>query len=259
MLLLPLTARADGEKWIFLPDSPLFQPLIGDPRERFTSLILYSNKNLFEGDVGGTIEFARHLGPDKTQWAGGIYGSGTILFDEAGGVYPMRAGDWFVGLYLSESSGLFSNRIAFEHESSHLGDSLQGVLAPIIYNGENFNFTDSFQPSEYVRFAAQVGAWVSGLPEDKNFFEALEGELYTPGFYLGGTYTRGYATAHFKWKDEAGGVLNKSLQLGLQFEFKKGETRDLRFALVYFDGNSEFGQFYLSRDEHVGIGVYFDP
>ena len=259
LLLCPVTATADEAHWIFLPDSPLFQPVIGDPRERFTALIIHTNENLFEGDIGGTVELVRYLPPDRTQWAAGIYGSGTVLFNEAGGIYPMRAGDWFVGLYASESSGLFSNRFAFEHESSHLGDSLQGIIAPIIYNGENLNFADTFEPSEYLRFTAQLGVWISGLPEDKDLFGALETEIYTPGFYLGGTFTRGYVTAHFGWKDEAGGVLNKNLELGIQFKFKKEETRDLRVALVYYDGNSEFGQFYLNHDEHVGFGVYFDP
>jgi hypothetical protein len=249
----------EEEKWIFLPGSPLFKSLIGDPRERLTSLIAYTNESRFEGSVGATAEFFRYIPPDEVQWACGIFGSGTILMDENGAAFPMRAGDWYAGLYLSESSGPFSNRVEFEHISSHLGDSLQGTLGVPIYNGENFNFTHSFEPWEELRFAAEVGYWVSGLPEYKNFFGALEVEVYSPAIDLLGTFLRGYTTAHFKWKDEGGGVFDKSFQLGIQWKFKKDEARDLRLALIYYDGNSQFGQFYMNRDEHMGIGVYFDP
>ena len=259
LLLLPLATKADEKNWIFLPASPLFQPLIGDPRERFTSIIAYANENRYEGSVGATAEFFRYLPPDQTKWAFGIFGSGIILLDEAGDVFPMRAADWYAGLYFSGSIGPFANRLEFEHQSAHLGDSLQGIQTPIIYNGENFNFTGSFEPWEDVRIAAQIGRWVSGLPEEKYFFEALEGEIYSPALDLAGTFVRGYATVHLKWKDEAGGVLDKSVQVGVQWKFKKTETRDLRFAFVYYIGNSQFGQFYLNRDEHAGIGVYFDP
>jgi hypothetical protein len=258
-ILFPRESKADEEKWIFLASAPLFQPLVGDLKEPNTSLIAYTNESRFEGDVGATAEIVRYLASDKSQWATGIFGTGTVLFDETGDIYPMRVGNWFVGIYLSESYGSFSNRFEYEHESSHLGDSLQGVQAPIIYNGENINFSDSFKPWEDIRIAAQIGFWVNGLPADKNFYEALEGEFYTPGFMLGGSYTRFYTTAHLEWKDEAGGILDTTLQLGVQFKFKKEETRDLRVALIYYDGNSEFGQFYLNHDEHVGIGVYFDP
>ncbi|HEY5039408.1 MAG TPA: DUF1207 domain-containing protein, partial [bacterium] len=234
LCFLPLVAHAEEEKWMFLPPSSLFLPLIGDPTERLTSIIAYTNQTRFEGAVGATAEFLRYLPPDQTQWACGIFGSGNILLDENGAVFPMRAGDWYAGLYFSESSGSFSNRIEFEHQSSHLGDSLQGIQAPIIYNGENFNFTDSFLPWEEVRIATQIGYWVSGLPEYKNFFAALETEIYSPCVDLAGTYLRGYATAHFKWKDEAGGILDKTFQLGVQWKFKKEEVRDVRFALIYY-------------------------
>jgi hypothetical protein len=259
ILFLPLLVHGDEEKWIFLPSAPLFQPVIGDPNDTTTSVIAYTNESRFEGAFGATAEIIRYLPVDQTQWAAGIFGCGHILFDEVGGNYPMQVGNWFVGGYLSESCGLFSNRFEYEHESSHLGDSLQGIVPPIIYNGENINFTDAFQPCEYLRLTGQMGLWVSGLPENKDFFESLEGEIYTPGFVLGGTYTRGYATADFEWKDELAGVFNKSFQLGVQWKFKKEESRDLRVALTYYEGNSEYGQFYMSHDEHVGIGVYFDP
>ena len=257
--LLPLTAKAEQEKWIFLPYAPLFQPLIGDPREQISSVIAYTNESRFEGAVGATAEFLRYLPPDQTQWACGIFGSGFILLDRNRSVYPMEAADWYAGLYASESLGAFSSRFELQHRSAHLGDAYQGILNPIPFTGENFNFTESFRPWEDVRVAAQTGYWFSRLPVEKRFFGSLEAEVYSPAVDMAGTYLRAYSTADFIWKDEAGGVLDQSYQLGIQWKFKKEEARDLRFAFVYYNGNSLYGQFYQSRDEHTGIGVFFDP
>ncbi len=259
LILLPLMAKADEEKWVFLPYAPLFQPLIGDPREPISSIIAYTGQSRYEGTVGATAEFLRFIPCDKTIWACGALGSGIILLDQTGSAFPMQTADWYVGVYVSESSGPFSSRIELQHKSSHLGDGLQGKQNPNIYIGENLNFTESFTPWEDARVAGQFGYWIAGLPPEKNFFQALEVEVYSPAVDLAGTYLRGYATAHFGWKDEAGGVFDQSFQLGIQWKFKRDEARDLRLALIYYNGNSQFGQFYLNHDEHMGIGVFFDP
>ncbi len=258
LLLLPSTVKAD-EEWIFLPPSPLFQPLIDDPREPSTSLIVHTNENRYEGAAGATAEFFRYLPPDQTKWAIGLFGSSDILFTQMGDNFPIKASDWYIGLFFSESYGAFASRIEYEHQSAHLGDSLQGIQVPIIYNGENVNLTESFQPWEDIRFAVQIEKWTSGLPEGKKFSTSIEGELYSPGIDIDGTFMRGYAAANLRWKDEAGGALDQNFEVGVQWKFKKEETRDLRVAFVYYNGNSQFGQLYLNHDEHMGIGIYFDP
>src|SRR6185369_16185802 len=121
------------------------------------------------------------------------------------------------------------------------------------------DFTASFQPSDDLRFYAGLGTWLNLEPPDKTFFAIVGTEVYSPAMDLGGTLLRGYGTFHFKWKDQAGGSSNKTAQFGLQWKFKKEETRALRLALVYYNGNYEFGQFYQGHDEHLGVGVYFDP
>jgi hypothetical protein len=259
LFLSPVTVQAEPEKWTFLPSSPLFQPLIGDPREPDTSVIAYLNETRFEGSVGDFFELLRYEAPDKTKWGWGIFGSGYILLGVSGVTFPMLDTDWYAGMYLSESSGDFSYRLEYEHQSSHLGDSFEGNREPIIYNGENLNFTGSFKPSENFRFYAGAGAWDNLYPPDNALFASLGTEIYSPSMAFIGTSLRGYATIHLKWKAQAGGVLDKTAQLGLQWKFKKEESRAVRLALVYYNGNSEFGQFYLQHDEHLGIGVYFDP
>lgn len=254
-----LGAAQAQENWSFLPTSPLFEPLIADPREPNTAIIAYTNQSRYEGSVGTAFELVRYDALDQSHWGWGIFGAGYILLNEDGATFPMQASDWHAGMYLSESSGAFSHRFEFEHQSSHLGDALEGSQEPIIYNGENFNFTTSFKLSEDLRVYGGMGVWDDLFPEDNAFFASLGTEVYSAPLDFLGTRLQGYGTCHLKWKAQAGGVFNKTLQLGFQWKFRKEESRAIRLALVYFNGNSEYGQFYLQKDEHLGIGVYFDP
>ena len=145
-LFSPLFAQTSTPTpaWTFLPGEPLFAPLIGDPREPHTSVTAYTNHNLFEGAVGATMELVRHTPGDGTQWGWGLFGAGYILLSEYGATFPMQAGDWYAGTYVSEKSGPYSFRLEFEHQSAHLGDSLQGTSTlPIFYSRENFNLSFS--------------------------------------------------------------------------------------------------------------------
>ena len=95
---------------------------------------------------------------------------------------------------------------------------------------------------------------------EKPFFIHGGTELYTDSFgFIGGTVGRGYFTYDIKIKNEAGGVVNQAFQWGLQWKWKKESRQALRFALLYYNGNSEYGQFYRLNDNHWGLGIYFDP
>jgi hypothetical protein len=244
LCFFPLAAWAGEEQWGFLPVTPLFPPLIGDPREPQTSVMAYTSQAEFEGAIGTTLELLRYSALDKTQWSWGVLGSAFILLGEEGVAFPLKANDWYAGMYLSESSGDFSHRLEFVHQSAHLGDSFEGIQEPMIYNGENFNFTTSFRPSENLRLYAGLGAWENLYPNDNAFFASLGTEIYSPPVDFIGTSLRGYGTFHLKWKAQAAGTLNKTAQLGIQWKFRKEESRAIRLALVYYNGLSEFGQFY---------------
>jgi len=257
--LKPLRARAEGGEWAFLPGERTFKPLLADPREAQTGVLAYTGQSRFEGAVGAGMELLRYSPPDQTQWGLELRGAGFLLLDEDGATFPMRAADWYAGLSLCESSGFFSHRLEFLHQSAHLGDALEGVLEPTIYTGENFNFTSAFQPSENLKLYAGIGVWENRFPRDNALFVLLGAEVFSQPLDPFGTFLRGYLAFHLKWKGEAGGVWNKSAQLGIQWKFNKDESKALRVALVYFGGNAEFGQFYLEPDEHWAVGIYFDP
>ncbi len=251
--------RVLAEEWVFLPPAPLFRPLIGDPREPQTSVISHTSQVRFEGALGATVELARFSPPDGTQWSVGMFGTGFILLDQEGVAFPMRNNDWLAGMYLTGSSGSFSHRLEFLHQSSHLGDSLEGLQEPIIYNGENFNYTFSYQPSESLRFYAGLGVWENIYPYDNAFFASLGAEVFSTASEFIGTTVRGYGTFHLKWKAQGAGTLNKTAQLGIQWKFNPEESRALRLAVIFYDGNYEYGQFYQGHDNHWAVGVYFDP
>ena len=256
----PLSAPTPVAALEFLPAEPLFAPLIGDPREPHTSVTAYTNHNLFEGAVGATMEMVRYNPGDGTQWGWGFFGAGYILLSEYGATFPMQAGDWFAGTYVSEKTGPYSFRLEFEHQSAHLGDSLQGSsVSPIFYSRENLNLSLSDDLTEELRLYANLGFWENIAPPDKLFFVSVGLEAYTPSLDFLGARLRGYGTYNLKHKDEAGGVNNQTLQLGFQWKGHDGDRASLRLAAVYYNGNAEFGQLYLQRDEHWGLAVYFDP
>jgi hypothetical protein len=256
LFLSPLRAQ----EWSFLPPGTVFKTLISDPREPYTGITAYLNQTRYEGAVGETFEFLRYTPPDQTRWGWGVFGQGYILLSEDGATFPMQAADWYAGMYLSEASGPFSHRVEFEHQSAHLGDSFQGTSqAPIFFSRENFNLTSSFQPFDEFRLYAKIGDWENIYPRgDAPFFCSTGTEIYSPPTDFAGTYLRGYLTADFQWKSETQS-LNKNFELGVQWKFKKEESRDVRLALVYYNGLSDFGQFYQDPDEHWAVGLYFDP
>jgi hypothetical protein len=246
------------ETWTFLPVTPLFRPLFGDLREPHTGLIAYGNQTRFEGTVGSTFELLRYRPPDDTQWAWGVFGDGTILLDENGATFPMQAGDWNVGMYVSEVSDDLSHRLEFQHHSAHLGDSLQGAQEPIFFSRENFNYVLSCQRSENLTLYGKAGVWWNMAPRGGALFLSGGVELFTEPMDFLGTNLRGYSSGDLQWLQETQS-LNQTYQIGALWKFKKEESRDVRLALLYYNGNSQFGQFYQDKDEHWGFGLFFDP
>ena len=247
-----------GQTWTFLPVTPLFAPLIGELREPHTGITAYGDKTRFEGTVGSAFELLRYLPPDGTQWGWGIFGDGTILLDEQGATFPMQAGDWNAGMYVSEVSNGLSHRLEFQHRSAHLGDALQGVQSPLFYSRENFNYVLRVQHSENLGLYSKLGVWWNMAPRGAALFACLGLELFSDPMDLAGTDLRLYGTGDFQWAQETE-VLDQTYQIGFIWKSKKEDSRDIRLALLYYNGNSQFGQFYRDHDEHFGFGLFFDP
>ena len=252
---------AEEDQLLFLPNEPVFNQLIGDPREPQDTLIANLSYPRFEGAIGPMLEFLQWLPTDGSRWGWGIMGASFIELDSLGHfVYPERVSDWYLGMYFSEASGNFSHRFEYLHVSSHLGDELFDDIQRFVYTRESFRWTSSFQPSDQFRLYAGVGYYPHIAPVEKPFFMQGGVELYSGYFdFLLGTAARGCFTYDLKIKDEAGGVVNQNFQWGIQWKWKKDSHQAVRIALSYYNGNSEYGQFYRSNDDHWGAGIYFDP
>jgi hypothetical protein len=259
--------------WSFLPSSTVFKPLIGDPREPLTGVIPYLDQLCYEGQVGGTLEMVRYSPSDDTQYAWGLFASAYILLGEDGATFPMLDGDFYIGTYFSGSFGDFSIRLEALHESTHLGDSfqtiqngtLQSFQTPLFYNPtvtytrENANVTFSFQPTDSFRLYAGAGCWDLPLIEGVSdpIFASFGTEVYSPFWSIDNSAMRGYLTGSLQWKGDQN-VLETEVQLGLQWKTSKSSNRAIRMAILYYTGDSQFGQFYNVPDSHWGLATFFD-
>ncbi len=265
VILAPMAAWSEDVKTSqlnFLPAETLFHNLIGDPREPQNSLIAQIDQTRFEGSIGKFIELLQWIPGDGSQWGWGIEGDSFIELDSLGdGVFPERVSDWYLGTYFSEKTGDLSHRLEYLHVSSHLGDSLFDQYTRFIYTCESFRYTMSYYPlADRVRVYGGLGYYPHMAPDDNRLFAHLGAEFYTaPGPFLFGTFSQGYFTYDLKIKGEAGGVANQQFELGLQWRGKVDSNPVIRMALMYFNGNSEYGQFYLMPDNHWSLGIFFDP
>jgi hypothetical protein len=262
---MPIPLWAGSADWSFLPVSSVFKPLIGDPREPITGLVAYLNQLNYEGNVGGTLEMVRYSPPDDTQYGWGLFALGDILLGQDGATFPMLDGDFYIGTYFSGSFGNFSVRIEALHESTHLGDSLFTDQLPLFFNKtvtytrENGNFTLSFQPAEFLRVYAGAGMWDQSLIEGISdpLFATLGTEIYSPYWSIDHSAMRGYLTGSLQWKGDQN-VWDTEVQLGLQWKASQTSYRALRIAILYYNGDSQFGQFYNVPDNHVALATFFD-
>jgi hypothetical protein len=256
--------------WSFLPASTVFKPLIGDPREPIMGIVAYLNQLNYEGQIGGTLELVRYSPQDDTQYGWGLFALGDILLGEDGATFPMLDGDFYIGTYFSGSFGDFSVRLEVLHESTHLGDSYQGSQqVPLFFSGsapgaptytrENGNFTLSFQSSDFFRVYAGAGCWDQDLIEDVSdpIFAALGTEVYSPFWNIDHSSMRGYLTSSLQWKGDQN-IWDLELQLGVQWKALQNSGRALRIAILYYTGDSQFGQFYNMSDTHLALATFFD-
>ncbi len=258
VLSRPGSLFAESNTWSLLPVTPLFTPMVADPREPQIALLGYTNQSRYEGVLGSFVELLRYQPENGPQWGWGIFGSGYILLDEDGATFPMRGGDWYAGMYLSGKLDQFSGRLEFEHESSHLGDSLQGIQDPVFISRENFNLALSYADPGLYRLYTRIGYWENMAPVGDPFFCSFGGELYSPSFGSEQTDIRAYTSLDLTYKGETPNTFNKTWQLGLRAGLKPQGGRALRLALIYYDGHSEYGQFYQDYDTHWALGVFFD-
>ncbi len=258
-LLIPALAAGEGD-FSLLPVQPLFSPLVANPREPSIGLVAYGNEKGFAGSLGGTLEFLRWRSSPGMEWGLGIFGGIWTLGGEAD-FSTLLTDDWFSGAYLSGKTGPFSFRFEFQDQKSNLGDAFYSSGEPVYFTRDNQNLTLSLDALRGLRLYAGGGArtwWDDFDPTESQVFLFAGVEVRAGPFSLMGSPCRGYGAYHFKYQDQAGGTFNHAAQLGLQWDALPGGA-GLRLAVLYYNGKSEFGEFYRQDDRHWGLGLFFDP
>ncbi len=268
-----ISGQAEGPL-VFSLVRPLFKPLLGDPREPSLGMTSYLNEKGYEYSFGGALDFARWRSAPDMEWGMGLFAGLWTLSENPDGS-TLLVDDWFTGLYLSEKTGPFSFRLEFQDQKSDPGDALPKPLAPFYpfdpshpdasryyFTRDNQNLTVSLDALRGLRLYAGGGFktwWDDFDPFESQIFlfGGLEAESSTFDFL--GSACRGYGTYHFKYQDQAGGTYDHAIQLGLRWAPASDRGSALRFALMFYSGHSEFGQFYQKSDQHWGLGLFFDP
>jgi hypothetical protein len=252
-----------ADRWDFLPPGNVFKPLVGDLREAQNAIIAQPDTNRYDGAIGLNIDLMRWQPNETDHWGWGIDGTTFIELDSLGNaIFPNRVDDWHLGTYFTEKSGNFSQRLQYEHVSSHLGDELFFTVPRIIYSRESLRYTISYDFSQNFRLFGGPCYWTHISPDisDPRFFFTGGLELYTDYTrFLFDTHIRGYATYYIEVLGEAGGVVNETIQLGLEYRSKTDTQQAIRTALILYSGNNLYGQFYQSPDSYWGLGIFFDP
>ncbi len=239
--------------------------MIGDFRESLTGITAHLDSVRYEGQVGGSLELIRYAPQEDIQFGWGLFASAFILLDEDGATFPMRDGDFYIGTYLSSCLSDFSFKLDAFHESTHLGDSLQGIQIPLFYSPavnysrEAIEETVSFEPCDYFRVYSRAGIW--DLPfvvgDTVQYYASLGTEFYSPYWKIDSSSMRSYLTGYGKWDAEYS-IWDLEFQLGIEWKASPNEPRAIRMAILYYNGLSQYGQFYNQPDSHWGLATFFD-
>jgi len=268
------TSPAQAEQWTFLSPSHVFAPLLADPREPNNSLEISPDTTRYDLSLGGTLDLFQLKLSDGNQWAVGILGAGYLkIIRYAWASWRLEDSDLWYGFYLSQSSGPFSNRLEYEHGSSHLGDWLFGPAGAQFsqydqtftdqqafpYLRDLIQYTASYQPFDALRLYGGLGYWLYATPTVQLCYIHLGAELYSNYFTVIGVSVRGIFAYDLKIGDQVAGIADQNFQLGFQLKSTPESLSALNLTLDYYNGNSEYGQFYNQSDNRFGFGIAFLP
>jgi len=267
LLSMPAVPSLGGElSYGVLPESDqLFHRILADPRQAQTTSRYFRSAGENVGDVslGNVWGMARWYGSggfDSWVFQLDLEGMAYSRFLLSGGINEFQTIDFFANVPLLIRRGAFSGQLMLFHQSSHLGDdyirrtndkgfrfSIEGVRALV-----------SYEPAALLRIYGGSMRLLHSIPRRQKGniqygFEVRTRDLrWRPGhqcwFYL---------AQDFKNQGRTSWNLNSSTQIG----FRMGIPRVARAVRVhggYFEGYSEFGQFYAKRESHFDFGITFD-
>jgi len=249
---------------IFLPTGDLFKPLLADPKEPrfYLSYRMFDyQSNRYHVAVGGYGEFfGLYRSVDTTggyswqaDFGGGIHGQ----FDLGTPSLDLVNTDYTIGFPLHFRKGAESYRIAFYHQSSHLGDEFllhNNITERVELSFEAIEMIGSYEWKNWRTYYGGEYIVHQGPTALKPVILQAGVEYYDTEKSLGrGRFISGLdlkVDQDHKWST------NASLKFGLQFDGDEMNGHMIRVLAEGYKGFMPYGQFYDLRTTYVGIGVY---
>lgn len=257
-------AWADAHRY---PMGDVFARLVADPKEPQNFMIVADLEPFRGADrvsawlvgIGETFGFYRRPSQREDDgdsgddgWQVSVFAAAFSQFNLDGPSNDLINTDYQVGVPFSFRREPFSLRARFFHQSSHLGDEL--LLGPNPPQRINLSFEaiDMLVAFEWKGWRAYAGGAYAVHVDPSD----LERGLYQAGIdyhhakgWLGGI--------DVKWLEERDWEPGTSAMGGYQFGSNKGAGgRGMSARLVYYDGVSPFGQFFVQDISYWGAGVW---
>ena len=268
VVVLPVTAEAqpaaaEPSRWSWLPNRQLFRPLIADPRwPRFAAAYNYYIDDSELSSVGNT-SFGESFSLLQYDAGGagalqfGIQAAVFAIFDLTNSSIDLINADYFVALPLAYGIGDFSGLFRIFHQSSHLGDEflLRNRVQRVNLSYEAIDLLLSYELPLGFRTYGGAGYIFRVEPSDIRPWSLQAGLEYLGDPLDFPLPTRPVAAIDLQIHEEGNWSTNVSPAVGLQFGDDRGDRRNLRLLLQYFNGKSPNGQFYDRHIQYIGLGV----
>lgn len=251
-------------RWQFLPNGLIYKSyLASDAEPRFASKFVHGRDHgwMWDVELGGRVGLARYGTDDETYPEG-------FQVDVEGAVFPrldlgantdreLVAVDFRVGVPWTVRRGPWEGKLAYAHLSSHLGDEYMGMYPEatrINYVRDSVVLGFAVRPHPDLRLYSEAG-WAFNADGGAEPWEFQFGVDYSPFWTWGVLGAPFFAVnGHLRQEIDFGGGL--TVQTGLQWW---GRTRHLfRAGLYYFNGMSNYRQFFTNYEELIGFGLWYD-
>lgn len=268
-------ANGSSSELELFPENDVFRPLWADPKQpqffaawQATRVRGPQKSYLNTGSVGFGENFGlvgKRNGCDG--WQVGLLPGVFAQFDLDSGSTDLINADYVIGIPVSFRSGLFSGRVRLFHQSSHLGDEF-------LLNNPGINRVNlSFEVLEAILSLDAPGGWgrvyaggatafhVEPSNIDRNSvhwgFELRGPTVKAPllARSLPGTRLTPVFGADFQAFEELNWTINTNVVGGVEWS-KAGADRRFRLLVNYYHGYSPYGQFFGTKLEMVGAGLY---
>lgn len=248
----------------FLPGGNLFEPLMADPRwPRFSMGYRYFTdeaRDVGSATFGETIALYRNRGLAGALGEIGFQAGVFSIFDLSAPSSDLVNTDFFAALHATYRMDDLSTFFRIFHQSSHLGDEflLRNRIDRVNLSFEGVDLKLSYRLFDWLRLYGGGGYLFQVDPSDLKPWSTQAGvELQTPWRFWNDS-TRFVTALDLQNREENRWSTEISIRGGFQFERPQAFMRRISLLFEYYKGHSPNGQFFDTKIEYFGPGLYLD-